>query len=130
MITRAQQRLRDGARLLARFERAGAPEIARAAAIVSAALREGSKIMLCGNGGSAADASHIAADLVNRFERERRPLPAMALTVDPSVLTSIANDFGFEHVFSRQVRAYGRPGDVLIAITTSGRSPNVLDAVR
>jgi D-sedoheptulose 7-phosphate isomerase len=96
---------------------------------VTGALRAGGKVLIAGNGGSAADAQHIATELLSRFARERRPLPAIALT-DPVVLTAIGNDYGFEHVFERQVRGLGRRGDVLLAISTSGRSPNVLAALK
>lgn len=92
-------------------------------------LKSGGKVLLCGNGGSAADAQHIAAELVCRFESQRRGLPAIALTTDSSALTAISNDFGYERVFARQVEALARPGDVLIAISTSGNSANVLAAV-
>ncbi len=94
------------------------------------ALRAGGKILLAGNGGSAADAQHIAAEFVGRFKFDRAPLPALALTTDTSALTAIGNDYGFEHVFARQVRGLGRPGDVFIGISTSGRSPNVLAALK
>ncbi|MCE9576993.1 MAG: SIS domain-containing protein [Deltaproteobacteria bacterium] len=103
--------------------------IVASAAVIRAALAAGNKILLCGNGGSAADAQHLAAELVGRFVVERRGLPAIALTTDTSALTAIGNDYGYEVVFSRQVEALGRPGDVLIAITTSGRSKNVVAAV-
>jgi D-sedoheptulose 7-phosphate isomerase len=93
-------------------------------------LRAGGKVMVCGNGGSAADAQHFAAELVGRFEVDRPAIPAVALTVDSSVLTAIANDTGFEQVFARQVEALARPGDVLIGISTSGCSGNVLAAAR
>lgn len=93
------------------------------------ALRAGGKIMICGNGGSAADAQHFAAELVGRFRRERPGWAAIALTVDASILTSLGNDFGFEQVFARQVEALGRSGDILVAISTSGSSLNVLAAV-
>ena len=93
-----------------------------------ASLRAGGKVLLCGNGGSAADAQHFAAELVNRFQRERAPWAALALTTDSSVLTSIANDYDYAEVFSKQVRALGRPGDVLVAISTSGNAPNVVRA--
>ncbi|MCP5153912.1 MAG: phosphoheptose isomerase [Ectothiorhodospiraceae bacterium] len=106
-----------------------APVVARAAAVMLSALRAGAKVLACGNGGSAGDAQHLASELVNRFERERRALAALALTTDPSVVTSIGNDRGYDAVFSRQVEALGRPGDVLVAITTSGRSPNVCAAI-
>lgn len=93
------------------------------------ALRGGGKVLLFGNGGSAADAQHIAAELVGRLTVDRTPLPAIALTVDTSALTAIANDFGFAHVFERQLRALGKPGDVAVAITTSGKSESILRAV-
>jgi D-sedoheptulose 7-phosphate isomerase len=93
-------------------------------------LRDGGKILIAGNGGSAADAQHIAAEFLSRFVLDRTPLPAIALSTDTSVLTAIGNDFGFEHVYARQVRALGRRGDAFIAISTSGRSPNVLAALR
>ena len=93
------------------------------------ALSTGKKILLCGNGGSAADAQHIAAEFLSRFESERAPLPALALTTDTSVLTAIGNDYGFEQVFERQVRGLGAKGDVLIALSTSGTSKNVLRAL-
>ena len=91
-------------------------------------LMANGKILACGNGGSAADAQHFAAELLNRFEMERPPLAAFALTTDSSTLTSIANDYDFSQVFSKQVRALGQPGDVLLAISTSGNSPNVIEA--
>jgi D-sedoheptulose 7-phosphate isomerase len=103
--------------------------LARAIDIVANTLAGGKKFLLFGNGGSAADAQHIAAEFVGRFLRERRPLPAIALTTDTSALTSIANDYGYENVFARQVRALASAGDVALAISTSGRSPSVLRAV-
>ena len=106
-----------------------AESIAVAAGVWIEALRKGKKILICGNGGSAADSQHIAAELVSRFARDREALAAMALTVDTSVLTACGNDYGFEEVFARQVAALGRPGDVLVAISTSGSSKNVLRAV-
>ena len=105
------------------------PCIVQAAELLAERLRQGHKILVCGNGGSAADAQHFAAELVNRFEIERPGLAAIALTTDSSALTSIANDYAFEHIFARQVRALGRPGDILLAISTSGNSPNVLTAM-
>lgn len=93
-------------------------------------LKSGKKIMLCGNGGSAADAQHIAAEFVGRFEKERRSLPALALTTDTSALTAIGNDYSYDVVFARQVEGLGNEGDVLIAISTSGNSRNVLEALR
>ncbi|MCX6542858.1 MAG: D-sedoheptulose 7-phosphate isomerase [Acidobacteria bacterium] len=102
--------------------------VAATVAIV-ASLRSGGKILVCGNGGSASDAQHVAAELVGRFERERPALPAIALTTDTSILTAIGNDYGFDRVFARQVEAVGRAGDVLLGISTSGGSPNVLEAI-
>ena len=104
--------------------------VERAVRTLERALRGGGKVLLFGNGGSAADAQHVAAELVGRFERDRAPLPALALTTDTSALTALANDFGFDHVFERQVEALGRPGDAAVAISTSGSSPNVLNGVR
>lgn len=92
-------------------------------------LAAGGKVLSCGNGGSAADAQHFAAELLNRFEKERPPLAALALTTDTSTLTAIANDYAYEQVFAKQVQALARPGDVLLAISTSGNSPNVLQAI-
>jgi D-sedoheptulose 7-phosphate isomerase len=93
-------------------------------------FRRGGKLLLCGNGGSAADAQHIAAEFVSRFRRERRGLPAIALTTDTSILTAISNDYGYERVFARQVEALGRPGDMVIGISTSGLSASVITAMR
>jgi D-sedoheptulose 7-phosphate isomerase len=93
------------------------------------AIRAGNKILVCGNGGSAADSQHFAAELVGRYRRERNAWPAVALTVDTSILTSVGNDYGFDQVFARQVQALGQPEDVLLAISTSGKSPNILHAV-
>lgn len=97
--------------------------------MVLRALKSGKKVLLCGNGGSAADAQHISAEFIGRFKRERKSLPAIALTTDTSILTSLANDYDFESVFRRQVEGLGRKGDVLIAISTSGNSRNVIEAV-
>lgn len=121
--------LRDGARLRQLVLERCSDSIADAAAVVTDALLRGNKILIFGNGGSAADAQHIAAELVGRFVAERRALPGIALTVDTSALTAIANDYGFDQVYARQLRGLGRAGDVAIAITTSGRSPNILAAV-
>jgi len=96
---------------------------------IADALRAGGKVLIFGNGGSAADAQHFAAELVGRFEKDRRAWPAIALTTDTSVLTSLANDFGYEAVFRRQVEAHGREGDVAVGISTSGRSPSVVTAL-
>ena len=104
--------------------------LAQMAATLVAALRQGHKLLLFGNGGSAADAQHIAAELVGRFRRERAALPAIALTTDTSILTALANDYSYDTVFARQIEAFGDAGDVAVGISTSGNSPNVLQAVR
>ena len=106
-----------------------AAPIVRAGALMSGALKAGAKILACGNGGSAADSQHFSAELLNRFELERAPLAAIALTTDTSTLTSIANDYAYEQVFSKQLRGLGRRGDVLLAISTSGNSGNVVAAM-
>jgi D-sedoheptulose 7-phosphate isomerase len=106
-----------------------ADRIAEAGAMLVSALRAGGKVMFCGNGGSAADAQHLAAELMGRFLIDRGPLPALALSVDTSALTAIGNDYAFDEVFARQLRGLGRPGDVLVAISTSGNSANVLKAL-
>ncbi len=106
-----------------------APSMVRAAELASASLLDNGKILSCGNGGSAADAQHFSSELLNRFERERPALPAIALTTDSSTLTSIANDYDYHDIFSKQVRALGQAGDVLLAISTSGNSPNVVRAI-
>jgi phosphoheptose isomerase len=105
------------------------PSIAAAAAAMGQCLRDGGKILSCGNGGSAADAQHFSSELLNRFEMERPPLPAIALTTDSSTLTAIANDYSYNDVFAKQVSALGNSGDVLLAISTSGNSPNVVRAI-
>ena len=120
----------DSARLKQESAKVLAAPIARAIALMSDSLQAGGKILACGNGGSAADAQHFAAELVNRFERERPSLAGLALTTDSSALTSIGNDYGYERVFEKQLRALGRKGDVLLAISTSGKSANVLAAMR
>src|ERR671937_650821 len=107
----------------------GAP-IARGGQLLAESLKNGGKALACGNGGSAADAQHFAAELINRFETEGPPLAGVALTTDTSTLTSIANDYAYEQVFAKQVRAIGRRGDVLLAISTSGNSANVVAAVQ
>jgi D-sedoheptulose 7-phosphate isomerase len=96
---------------------------------MAAALHRGNQILWCGNGGSAGDSQHLAAEIVGRFRRERRGLPSFALTTDTSILTAVANDYGYEAVFSRQVEALGRPGDILVGISTSGNSHNVIAAI-
>lgn len=119
----------DSAQLKLAAAQALAGPIARAVETMSASLRAGGKVLACGNGGSAADAQHFAAELVNRFERERPPLAALSLAADSSNLTSIANDYGYDLVFEKQVRALGRKGDVLLAISTSGNSASVVRAM-
>jgi D-sedoheptulose 7-phosphate isomerase len=111
------------------FLRENLQALVQAIEIIAEALRTGHKLLLFGNGGSAADAQHIAAEFVNRFKMERAPLPAIALTTDTSALTSIANDYGYAEVFAKQVRALGRTGDVALAISTSGNAANVLRGV-
>ncbi len=100
------------------------------AQVIVSGLRSGHKLLLVGNGGSAGDAQHIAAEIVGRYKRERAAFPAIALTTDSSTLTAIANDYGFEQVFARQIAGLGRRGDILLALSTSGRSPNILAALR
>lgn len=104
--------------------------VAAIADTIACALRAGGKLMIAGNGGSAADAQHIAGEFLSRLNFDRHPLPAIALTTDTSVLTAVGNDYGFEHIFARQIRGLGKAGDVFIAISTSGRSANVLAALR
>ncbi|RJG16968.1 phosphoheptose isomerase [Massilia cavernae] len=106
-----------------------AQPISQAIELMFSALSNGNKILACGNGGSAADCQHFAAELVGRFERERFPLPALALTTDTSILTAVGNDYSYKEIFSKQVQAFGQAGDVLLAISTSGNSANVVAAV-
>src|SRR5262249_46953170 len=120
----------ESASLQQRFFSESAGRILEVGETIARALRDGGKVLAFGNGGSAADAQNLASELVGRFQRPRKGLAAIALTTDTSILTAVANDFGFETVFRRQVEALGRPGDVAVAISTSGRSPNVLAAVR
>ena len=128
-VERIQQHFRDSAAVkLEALETLSMP-IAAAVDTMFTALANGNRILACGNGGSAADAQHFAAELIGRFERERPGLPAIALSTDSSVITAIANDYSFDQIFSKQVRALGQPGDVLLAITTSGESANVLAAI-
>ena len=120
----------DAIALKQRMSETLAPAIAGAGEALAAALKRGNKALACGNGGSAADCQHFAAELVGRFERERPGLPAVALTVDTSALTAIANDYSYDAVFSKQVEALGREGDVLLALSTSGNSRNVIEAMK
>ena len=117
-------------RLLGDFFLHKGPLLEKAADLIVKSLESGHKVLVFGNGGSAAEAQHLAAELVNKFSRPRRPLPAVALTTDTSTLTSIANDSSFDLVFSRQVEALGREGDIALALSTSGTSPNILEALR
>lgn len=118
--------LRENIALHERLLREQAGQLEAACRLVAGALQEGRKLLIFGNGGSAADAQHLAAELVGRFGPERAALPALALTVDTSILTAVANDYGFDEVFSRQLRALGQAGDVACALSTSGASPNVI----
>jgi D-sedoheptulose 7-phosphate isomerase len=117
-------------KMVTELEESGLETIADIAGAITKAIKKGATVYICGNGGSAADAQHIAAELVNRFESSRRALPAIALTTDSSVMTSIANDYCYESVFARQAEALVRKGDVFWAISTSGSSPNILAAVK
>lgn len=127
---RIRQQFQDSLRTKQDAADALARPIAQAVEVMAACLRDNGKILVCGNGGSAADAQHFAAELLNRFEIERPGLAAIALTTDSSTLTAIANDYAFELVFSKQVHALGQEGDVLLAISTSGNSRNVIEAMR
>lgn len=126
----ASKHLRESARVKLALSRRSAGSFRKAAGLLIDSLKQGGKVLIFGNGGSAADAQHFAAELVGRFMTERRGLPAIALTTDSSVLTSISNDYGFKYSFSRQVEALGETKDVVVAITTSGASANVMEAVR
>jgi D-sedoheptulose 7-phosphate isomerase len=119
----------ESAELKSRAAAELAPVIEQAVELMFTALSNGNKILACGNGGSAADSQHFAAELVGRFERERLPLPAIALTTDTSIMTAVGNDYGFKEIFAKQVQALGQPGDVLLALSTSGNSVNVVAAV-
>jgi D-sedoheptulose 7-phosphate isomerase len=112
-----------------RFLRENGNTLEKVIDLIACAFKEGQKLLLCGNGGSAADAQHIAAEFVNRYLIERPPLPAIALTTDTSALTSIANDYGPEEIFAKQIQALGKAGDVVLAISTSGNSPNIVRAL-
>lgn len=125
-----EKALKESIKVKEEFVSENAQKLLLLAEKVAAAFTRDRKLMLCGNGGSAADAQHISAEFVNRFMMERPPLPAIALTTDTSVLTSIANDYSFEEVFSKQIKALGVEGDVLLVLSTSGNSPNVLSAVK
>lgn len=130
--TRVREQFRESAANLAAMaeDEALHRQIATVAGACVEALRNGNKILFAGNGGSAADSQHLAGELVSRFNYDRPGLPAFALTTDTSVLTAVGNDYGYEQLFRRQIQAVGRPGDVFIGISTSGRSPNILNALR
>jgi len=129
LIARIAQEIQESIAVKTELGRRSAEQIAAAATIILTQLLAGGKLITFGNGGSAADAQHIAAEFVGRYRAERKALAAVALTTDSSTLTSIGNDFGFEEIFSRQLEAVGKPGDVVLAISTSGNSPNVLHAL-
>ncbi|MDQ3134950.1 MAG: SIS domain-containing protein [Acidobacteriota bacterium] len=130
MINRISNIVADSLEVKRRYFAEHAEEVARAASMIAAAFSTGGKVLLCGNGGSSTDAQHIAGEFVNQFmNKGRHALPALALSTDGGVLTSIANDTGFEQVFARQIEAFGARGDVLIAISTSGASANIVAAV-
>lgn len=130
-MSKVSVRFQELVTLIPQFELQANDSILRAAESIYSSFLAGNKILICGNGGSAADSQHFAAEFVNAFSRDldRKALPAIALSTDSSILTSIANDFNFENVFSRQVAAYGKPGDVLVTLTTSGSSKNCISAV-
>ena len=129
-VAHVRSHFRDAIALKQRMSETLAPAIAGAGEALAAALGRGNKVLACGNGGSAGDCQHFAAELVGRFERERPGLPAIALTVDSSALTAIANDYSFDVVFAKQVEALGREGDFLLALSTSGNSRNVIEAMK
>ena len=123
------EELKDHQQLLQKVIDTLAADIEKGCEMFTSTIKSGNKILLAGNGGSAADAQHIAAELSGRFVKDRKALPGIALTVDTSALTSIANDYGYEHVFSRQLEAFAQPGDLFIGISTSGHSPGILKAL-
>jgi D-sedoheptulose 7-phosphate isomerase len=124
-----KQHFQEGIELRQRMAETLPAEIVKAGTALAEALRAGNKVLACGNGGSAADSQHFAAEIVGRFEREREGMPAIALTVDTSAITAIANDYDWDRVFAKQLQALGRAGDVLLAISTSGNSKNVIQAI-
>jgi D-sedoheptulose 7-phosphate isomerase len=130
MIDDIRKQLQDHRALIDLLERELVPRIAEMGSLISTALRGGSKLLVMGNGGSAADSQHFVAEIVGRFKMERKALPAIALSTDTSILTAIGNDYGFESIFSRQVEALAAPGDIVVGLSTSGNSPNVLKALR
>jgi D-sedoheptulose 7-phosphate isomerase len=129
LLTRIQQQFKDSISTKQEASEQLSPLVQVATELMYSSIDKGGKILACGNGGSAADAQHFAAELVGRFERERKELGAVALTTDSSILTAIGNDYGYDEVFSKQVRAIGKPEDILLAISTSGNSKNVILAI-
>lgn len=127
--SRASQHFIDSIAVKQEAEKVLPEQVARAVITIAECLHAGGKVMACGNGGSAADAQHFAAELIGRFERERRELAAIALTTDTSILTAVGNDYGYDDIFSKQVRGLGKAGDILIGISTSGNSKNVVKAI-
>jgi D-sedoheptulose 7-phosphate isomerase len=130
LIARIIQQFNDSIQAKQQAMNAVAPGIAHAAEAMTRAMLNEHKVLSCGNGGSAADAQHFSSEMLNRFEMERPGLPAIALTTDSSTITSIANDYQFEDIFSKQIRALGQPGDILLAISTSGNSTNIINAIQ
>jgi len=129
MINEIRKQLQDHRALIDLLDRDLAPLIAEMSSLIAMALASGNKLLVMGNGGSAADSQHLVAEIVGRFKMERRALPAIALSTDTSILTAIGNDYGFESIFSRQVEALAAPGDIVLGLSTSGNSPNVLKAL-
>jgi D-sedoheptulose 7-phosphate isomerase len=125
MLAEIRSQLRSHCDVMTALERELAPAMASAVSLLVAAFRDGRKLLIMGNGGSAADAQHFAAEIVGRFKLERRALPAIALTTDSSILSAVGNDYGFDSIFSRQIEAHAAAGDVVVGISTSGNSPNV-----
>jgi D-sedoheptulose 7-phosphate isomerase len=130
MIDEIKKQLQGHRAVIDLLERDLTPLIAEMSSLISTALRDGNKLLVMGNGGSAADSQHFVAEIVGRFKMERKALPAIALSTDTSILTAIGNDYGFESIFSRQVEALAAPGDIVVGLSTSGNSPNVLKALK
>ena len=130
LLSRFQKAIADSISLKQQFVAAQGDAVAAAAQMLAGVFQAGGKVFLFGNGGSAADAQHLAAEFVNRFQVERPPLAALALTTDTSILTAVANDYDFLQVFAKQVRALGRPGDLALGLSTSGNSPNVVEGLK
>jgi D-sedoheptulose 7-phosphate isomerase len=130
LVAHLRTHFEEGIELRRRMADTLPPAIVKAGEAMAQAVRSNHKVLSCGNGGSAADSQHFAAEMVGRFERERPGMPAISLTVDTSALTAIANDYDYDHVFSKQVEALGQPGDVLLGISTSGNSRNVVEAMK